>query len=407
MVALALALGFVIGLAVFAVMNLSIWLTELIWNGTGTTPRFPWFSVVVCTLGGLVIGIWTHLSHDKVHELEEVLHEFKTTGSFHLESPGKAVVSFLLPLSFGGSVGFEAGLTGLITAGCCWIRDRLKAMGLAQAEVADATIAASLSAIFGAPLAGLVAAAESSHDVDDYNMRRSVKLVLYLAAAVGAFGGIHLFSSLLGNASGLPRFDAIAATGTEFLWIVPCLALAYLLTLIFHASDFGSRTGASILDTLPFGTIAKPVVAGFIIGLVAMAFPLVLFPGESQAHELMGTWQSWTAVALLATGLLKAAATPLCIRLGWIGGVFFPCIFAGVACGYGLATITGVDPMLLVTITTSGFLAGATRKPLLSVAILALCFPLTGLLWSALAALIVGALPLPYILQAKEGLSHD
>ncbi len=296
MVSLALVLGFIIGLAVFAVMNLSIWLTEAIWNGAETTPRVPWFSLVVCTLGGLVIGIWTHLSHDKVHELEEVMHEFKTTGSFHLESPGKAVISFLLPLVFGGSVGFEAGLTGLITAGCCWIRDRLKALGLAQAD---------------------------------------------------------------------------------------------------------------IVDSLSFGTIGKPVVAGFIIGLLAMAFPLVLFPGESQAHELMGTWQSWTAAALLATGLLKAAATPLCIRFGWIGGIFFPCIFAGVACGYGLAALTGADPMLLVTITTSGFLAGATRKPLMSVAILVLCFPLTGILWSALAALIVGALPLPRILQKKEGHDHD
>ena len=126
-----------------------------------------------------------------------------------------------------------------------------------------------------------------------------------------------------------------------------------------------------------------------------MVFPYVLFPGETQSHELMGTWQTWTVVALVGTGLLKAVATPMCIRMGWMGGSFFPSIFAGVACGYGIAALTGADSMLMVTVVTSAYLAGVTRKPLLSVAILALCFPLTGILWSGLAAVIGGALPVP------------
>ena len=143
------------------------------------------------------------------------------------------------------------------------------------------------------------------------------------------------------------------------------------------------------------GTIAKPVIAGLLMGAAAMAFPLVLFPGEVQSEELMTTWTTWTALALIGTGVLKAAVTPMCIRMGWMGGSFFPSIFAGVACGYGLAAITGADPMLMVTVTATAFLAGVTRKPLLSVAILALCFPLTGILWSGLAAVVGGSLPIP------------
>ena len=81
MVALALAVGFVIGLAVFAVMNLSTWLTELLWNGaTGDLPT-PWFPLAVCTVGGAAIGVWTWWSHDRVHPLEEVMAEFKATGT--------------------------------------------------------------------------------------------------------------------------------------------------------------------------------------------------------------------------------------------------------------------------------------------------------------------------------------
>ena len=56
MVALALAVGFVIGFAVFLVMNLSTWLTSLLWNGaTGDAPT-PWFSLAVCASGGALIG---------------------------------------------------------------------------------------------------------------------------------------------------------------------------------------------------------------------------------------------------------------------------------------------------------------------------------------------------------------
>lgn len=75
--------------------------------------------------------------------LEVVMASFKRTGSYRIEHLGKSVVSFLLPLAFGGSVGPEAGLTGLITAGCCWIRNTLKRAGLRAGAIADVTIPAS------------------------------------------------------------------------------------------------------------------------------------------------------------------------------------------------------------------------------------------------------------------------
>ncbi|HAM15178.1 MAG TPA: chloride channel protein [Eggerthellaceae bacterium] len=405
MVLLALAVGFVIGFAVFCVMNLSTWLTELLWNGVGGAANVPWFSLAVCTIGGIVIGLWTWWSQDRVRPLEEVMAEFKETGSFRTKGVARPVVTFLLPLVFGGSIGFEAGLTGLVAAGCCWIRDKLKAAGLRVGAVADVTIAASISAIFGAPFAGIVAGAESSPadgadvleepDVNDYDMRRGAKIVLYTASAFGAFGGIALFSHLFATSHGLPRFQPVSAAYAELLWMLPCIAMAYAMTLLFHGSSlfFGSvakRFGGGMA-----GTVAPPVVAGVVMGALAMAFPYVLFPGEAQSEELMHNWTNWTAVALLATGLLKAVVTPMCLKMGWVGGNFFPSIFAGVAAGYGLAALTGADPMLMVTVTTTAFLAGVIRKPLLVLAILFLCFPAEGILWMGLAAIIGAALPIP------------
>lgn len=405
MVALALAAGFIIGFAVLLVMNLSSWLTALLWDGASGQMPTPWFPLVICTLGGALIGAWTWWSGDRVKPLEAVMAEFKATGSYRSDGPWKPAVSFLLPLVFGGSIGFEAGITGLATAGCCWIRDRLKAAGLRAGTVADATIAASISAVFGAPLAGIVAGAESAPadgadvleepDVNDYNMRRGAKIVLYTAAAFGAFGGIALFSQLFGASGGLPRFDAITATRTDLLWIIPCLIAAYAMTLVFHGSARLFKSLAARLGNGAAGIIGAPVAAGVIMGTIAMAFPLVLFPGESQSELLIETWSSMGVIILLGTGFLKAFVTPMCLNMGWIGGSFFPSIFSGVAVGYGLAALTGADPMLMVTITTTAFLAGVTRKPLLTLAVLFLCFPTQGLLWMGLAAIIGASLPMP------------
>ncbi len=412
LVVLALAVGFVIGFAVYCVMNLSTWLTDLLWKGAGGALAVPWFSLVVCTLGGAVIGLWTWWSNDRVRPLEEVMAEFKATGNYQTQGVWKPVVTFLLPLVFGGSIGFEAGLTGLITAGCCWIRDKLKAAGLREAAVADVTIAASISAIFGTPLAGIVAGAESAPadgenvleepDVNDYNMRRGAKIVLYTAAAFGAFGGIAVFNSIFGTTGGLPRFEAITATYAELLWIIPCLIVAYVMTLLFHGSARLFQGVSRYFGGGMAGTVVPPIIAGVIMGAVAMALPYVLFPGEVQSEELMGMWMTLGAAVLLGTGLLKAVITPMCLNMGWIGGNFFPSIFAGVAAGYGLAALTGADPMLMVTVTTTAFLAGVIRKPLLVLAVLFLCFPVEGVFWMGLAAIIGAALPLPRILLAEE-----
>ena len=408
MVLLALAVGFVVGFLVFLVMNLSTWLTELLWKGAGESLGVTWFPLLVCTLGGLVIGLWTHYSGSRVEPLEKVMSTFRATGSYDLNGTGKATVSFLLPLVFGGSIGFEAGLTGLITAGCCWIRDKLKAAGLREAAVADVTIAASISAIFATPLAGIVAGAESTRpdgndqlaeaDVDDYNMRRPAKIVLYTAAAFGAFAGTRALSALFGASAGFPHFDAIGSEGAGYLWILLALAAAYLMALLYHASNTLTGQMASSLGNGMRGTVLGPVIAGVALGLMATFFPYVLFPGEVQSHELMQTWTNWTAAALIATGALKALATPMCINLGWVGGNFCPSIFAGAACGYGLAMLTGADPMLMVTVVTSGFLAGVMRRPLLAIAILMLCFPLESIVWMGLSAIVLAALPLPSIL---------
>lgn len=411
MVALAIAMGFVIGLVVWAVFWASSALTELLWiNGrtslenalskAGTASW--WLPVAFCGIGGLVIGLWTRFFGGQPESLENVMASVKTTGGYQLEHPGASIVGFLLPLVFGGSIGPEAGLTGIIAATCTHIGNSLKAAGIRVKHITDVTVSAALSAVFASPFVGVVAAAEDSMpalDPSDYEFRRKVKLVLYTASALGAIIGIALFTSIFGKESGVPHFDGVTPGANKLWWALPCILLGYLAVLIYHTAS----TGFAKLDArLGDHPIVKPFAAGLILGILAVPLPYVLFPGEAQSFELMRNWANVSGTVLIATGLLKCAVTPLCINFGWRGGHFFPVIFAGIALGYGIASVGGFEPMFCVAITTATLVAGVQRKALVAIAMLLLCFPVQSIPWIGIACLVGASLPLPDGLTKKQ-----
>ena len=414
MVVLACLVGFVVGVVVWGALSLSNLLVQLLWHDLPAALPFdaPWLPLIVCPLGGLVIGLWTRAFHNAPASLEAVMGEVRATGGYRLRGFGSSIVSFLLPLTFGGSIGPEAGLTGIIAAACAWIGNTLKRAGLKVKAVADLTLPATLSAVFGAPLLGIVINAEDQSGApspDDYTFRRPAKLLLYTAAAFGAFGGAAFVGALVGESAGLPRFDSIDVQGFAWLWTVPLALVGWVLGLLFHASN---RAFGSMARRFKPESLLSPLIVGVALGAVAVALPGVLFSGERQCHTIMGEWTAVSALALLATGVLKVVATPLCLNFGWRGGNFFPCIFAGVSCGYGIAALSGIDPMLCVTVVTTALVACMTRKPLLTLALLILCFPIDGILASGVAALVGSALPVPRSLMdasraGGEGAADD
>ena len=392
MVPLALGVGFAVGLLVWGLLRLSGFLTELMWHRAAEACGWVFFPVVACTLGGLLIGLWSKAFDSNPKSLHHVMSQVKTEGGYHVKNMPANAVAFLLPLMFGGSVGPEAGLAGIIAAGCTWISSTLKRAGVRAAQAVDSAIPAVLSVVFASPFAGILLPLDGEEESGAYKLTRQAKLVLYGASAFGALAAAAVLSLLLGQSEGLPRFGQMAVTKELLPWMVPLLAAGYVLALIALSSEhFSAKASKAMGDR----KILKPVLCGLVLGCIAVALPNVLFSGEHQTAEIMTEWTTVSAAVLVLTGLVKAVATPFCISMGWCGGAFFPYIFSGVTVGYGVAAFAGLDPVFCAAVVTAAMLGRTLGKPVAAIALLALCFPVQGVVWMGLAAVVGSMLPAP------------
>lgn len=399
---LSVAIGFTAALAIRVVMFLVTACERLLWETLPQAVGLPSAALVICTLGGLCIGLWTKRFGGAPQPLSSVVASVREHGGYRVRSVPASVIGFALPLVFGGAVGPEAGLAGLVATACSWVSDRLKRAGLRARALADVGVAAVLAAVFAAPLAGVVAGdrcrltADDAPDPRQFTFRRGAKIVLYTLAVLGAFAGLRLFAFATGAQMGLPRFDAVHLSWQDVPWACLLAAAGYALVIVYRGATVAAAWLSRKMGERP---VLKATLCGAVLGALGLFLPNVLFSGEEQISVLMSTWSALPAWVLIATGVCKAVATPLCLNFGWHGGHFFPCIFIGVTCGYGIAALTGADAVFCVVVTCGVFVAGVVRKPLLVVGLLLLCFPLEGIAWMVAAAYLGAYVPLPRALR--------
>ena len=102
------------------------------------------YMLAVTIIGGIIIGLWQKKFGLLPEELPQVMGRVKKEGSYPYDNLHILIVSALLPLIFGGVIGPEAGLTGVIVGLCCWIGDRLKCKGDELAALAQSSMGAAL-----------------------------------------------------------------------------------------------------------------------------------------------------------------------------------------------------------------------------------------------------------------------
>jgi len=99
------------------------------------------------------------------------------------------------------------------------------------------------------------------------------------------------------------------------------------------------------------GTLLLPVIGGFFLGLIGVAFPLTFGDGSLQlTHVVASTFGDGPNVLgrdyLIATMFMKIITLSISLGFGFIGGQIFPCIFIG-TCAGTIATIVSGVPIIV------------------------------------------------------------
>ena len=387
-----LIVGAVVGAIIWTFLKVMAVGIELVWTTVPANIPLPrlFYTVLVCTIGGCLIGLFRKKFGDYPQDLDTVMGQVKTEKHYNYDNMLVMLLAALFPLLLGASIGPEAGLTGVIVGLCYWAGDNMKFAGVNAKAYSEVGTAVTLSVLFGSPLFGIFAVEEDDED-KIYQLTKSSKIFLYGLAIVGGMGAYMGLTSIFGaGMEGIPTFETALPKGFDFPMVIVYVLAGCVLAWFYEATHKGFH---HLSDKTP--PVVGETVAGLCLGVVGTFVPMIMFSGEGEMHDLMHTFGDYLPWMLVALAFLKVLMTNICIQMGLKGGHFFPVIFAGVCLGYGVAMFVFPEAaaehvVFGAAVTTAALLGGIMKKPLAVTMLLFLCFPVRMFLW-IFAGAVVGS----------------
>ena len=335
-----------------------IWLVdagiELVWD------RLPdaldagtWWIVAAPVIGGVLVGLGQRFLGNHPAPISEYTKAWRSGGGIDAADTPASFANSLSALVFGGPLGFEAALTGVVGGVGAWAGDSIGRAG------------------------HLLRQSWGWEQVDQLpaTLRR---LPPWLAALSGVltfrwlpFGSLHFGVDLPDVDTTLSAPEALSAFAAGAILAIPVAWLLYAVSRSEHASFFRRSP------------IMIAMAGGLVVGVLALGSDLVLFSGQGGLGRIADTPTAELAYAAAA----KALALIVVYLAGWRGGPIFPLWFAAAAWGTAAARGLGLDGLTLAVacLTTVGvvFFRG---KVLAGILLTMLIVP-----FSAFGAVIVGA----------------
>ncbi|WP_299416684.1 chloride channel protein [uncultured Sulfitobacter sp.] len=347
-----------------------------------------WYWIVLIpTVGGLVTGIILHYftPDARARSVADVivgsaLHDGRVETRAGLAS----AVASMVTLGTGGSSGREGPVVHLAAVISTWVNRRINADGITGRDLLGCAVAAAVSASFNAPIAGALFALEVV--LRHFAVHAFAPIVIASAAGTVInrieFGGVTEFK--LPTLNELQFYVELPA----FLLLgLTCGVVAVvLMRAVFWAEDIGNH----LQSFLKLPRYFRPMVAGALLGIIALWFPHIIGVGyETTSLALTGELALHEATVFAVLKVLAVAIT-LGGRMG--GGVFSPSLMIGALVGLSFGLIaTGIFPEVsgstsLYALAGMGAVAAAVLGAPISTTLIV--FELTGDWQTGLAVMV-------------------
>lgn len=399
----ALGLGTVVGCFIWVFLKIMQYGMEFLWNYIPSAVNIPFYAVIVCVVGGIIIGFYQMKFGDYPESLETVISKVKKEKHYRYNNVFAVTVGALLPLIFGGSIGPEAGMVSIIVGLCYWVGDKLKLADKTLSELTSVGIVATLGILFYAPFFGIAEYAEEPTDANkELVLSKPGKLLAKIFAVIGGIGIYYILGQMFGSAMSFPSLPKEDITNYDRILGIPLIIIGLLFGYIYIIFNKLCALFFKKLANKKHLKFLGTVLGGLVLGIIGTYMPITMFSGEEQITELSEIYMNYSPYFLIIIGVVKLFITDFCIHSGWHGGHFFPVIFGGVSIGYGFSMILGTAPSLTIAIITAAILAVSMRKPFAVALLLLLCLPVRTIPWLIISAFIAGNIPLPKFLRPQK-----
>ncbi|GAB4372453.1 MAG: chloride channel protein [Acidobacteriota bacterium] len=332
------------------------------------TPFRRWMFFFVPALGGLISGVlvFRFAPEAEGHGTDAVIDAFhRRGGEIRARVPLIKTIASAVTIGSGGAGGRE-GPIAQIGAGFGSVFARLVRLSPRdRCLLVAAGMGAGIGAIFHAPLAGALFAAEVLYREIDFEFEvivpATVASIIGYAVSAAAFGWQPLFRT--------PQM--MFRNPAE---LIGYLVLAVVLALsagLFVRVFYGTR---DLFRALRLPDWSKPMIGGLGTGAIGYFFPDALSTGYGIVQRAL---DGQVVVGfLVAAVLLRMLTTSLSIGSGGSGGVFGPSVVIGGSLGgcvglalHEFAPWLAPHPEAYVMVGMAAFFAAAANTPLSSVII--------------------------------------
>ncbi len=325
--------------------------------------RQIWWAFILPGAGAALSSIFLNkiVNEGAGHGVPEVVYAVSRYGGLmRLRSSFSRLISSCLTIGSGGSAGPEAPV---VMSGAAIGSNIAKFFSLNDRQrvaLVGCGAAGAISAIFNAPIAGMIFAVEVV--LGEWSALNIIPI------AIASVAGTEVSRFLQGN--------QIAFSHRQFnislLDITACIGLAAVTAVASIALTRIIRGVTGLSDRVSLPTWLRAAGGGCLVGAVGLYLPVVLGEGYQPIHQMIeGIYTPGIIIVTLAM-LAKIIATGLTLGSGGSGGIFAPCLVIGSFAGltyhrlliFLWPSVPWVNEGCFALLGMAGLISGILQAPL-------------------------------------------